>query len=352
MEPIRVIIIDDSAFMRKMITDILTSDHRIQVSAAARNGQDGLEKINKHHPDVVTLDVEMPVMDGMTALKHIMKENPLPVVMLSSVTGKGAEQTMQAIAGGAVDFIEKPSGAISLDIKKIKDEMIAKVLAASQVKLRQPKSQQYRPQQPAFVKTPPRQYKETMIVIGTSTGGPKALQQILTALPANFPAPILIVQHMPPGFTLSLARRLDSLSELTVKEAVCGEVIQKGCAYIAPGGYHMKVRSSGTNHIIELTEEKAKHGHRPAADILFESVAGISMNKIAIILTGMGSDGAAGFEKVRETDDQAVLIAEAEETAVVYGMPRAAVMTGTVNHVISLQQIADFIARLTGPNTI
>lgn len=346
MYPIRVVVIDDSAFMRKMIADILISDHRIHVVATARNGQDGLKKIKIHDPDVVTLDVEMPVMDGITALQKIMATNPLPVVMLSSVTKEGTAKTMQAMANGAVDFIAKPSGAISLDINNIKQEMITKVLIASQAKLTQTRIFK-NVQAPSVTQSLPQIHAKTIVTIGTSTGGPKALQQVLTDLPRDFPSAILIVQHMPAGFTKSLANRLDSLASIHVKEASHGEIIQNGSAYIAPGNYHMKIQPVGTAHTIELTQEDHRNGHRPAVDMLFESIATIKkVNKIAVVLTGMGSDGSNGMKCIRERDGQAVMIAEAEETSVVYGMPKAAVMTDCVNHIVPLPQVGETITNL------
>jgi len=342
MYPVRVLIIDDSAFMRKIIADMLNSNHRINVVATARNGKDGLEKIKIHKPDVITLDVEMPVMDGITALPKIMAKHPLPVVMLSSVTKEGAAKTVQAIAGGAVDFIEKP---ISLDIREMKQEIINKVLIASEAKLIRIKESESA-HAPFVSESLPRIYGKTIVAIGTSTGGPKALQQVLTSLPSDFPSPILIVQHMPAGFTKSLANRLDSLAHIQVKEAVHGEVIKNGVAYIAPGDFHMKTRSAGTAHAIELTKDLHQNGHRPAVDVLFGSIANIKINKIAVVLTGMGNDGANGLKMIREQDEKAVMIAEAAETSVVYGMPKAAVMTNHVDHIIPLPQIGETITKL------
>jgi len=343
--PVGVVVIDDSAFMRKIIADMLNSDHRIKVVATARNGKDGLEKIKTYKPDVITLDVEMPVMDGMTALQKIMAKHPLPVVMLSSVTKEGAAKTVQAIAGGAVDFIEKPSGTISLDLGEMKQEIINKVLIASEAKLiRSKESGSAHP--PFFLESLQRIFEGTIVTIGTSTGGPKALQQVLTSLPGDFPSPILIVQHMPAGFTKSLANRLDSLAHIHVKEAVHGERIKNGVAYIAPGNFHMKIHSAGTAHTIELTKDLHQNGHRPAVDVLFGSIANIKINKIAVVLTGMGSDGANGLKMIREQDEKAVMIAEAEETSVVYGMPKAAVMTNHVDYIVPLPQIGEIITKM------
>lgn len=346
MDPIRVIVIDDSAFMRKMVSGILDSDKRIQVIATARNGLDGLAKIKEMNADVVTLDVEMPVMDGITTLKEIMNTNPLPVVMLSSVTSEGATKTVQAISNGAVDFISKPSGSISLDIDKIKDEIIAKVIAAANVNVQKTKEAVNIPA-PAC---PPNvhNHARSIVAIGTSTGGPRALQRVLTDLPENFSAPILIVQHMPAGFTKSLADRLNTLASIHVKEAVHGELIMDKTAYIAPGNYHMKIRQVGISYAIELSEEKPLSGHRPSVDVLFESFANISsVNKIAVVLTGMGSDGSKGVQMLKKSDPSTVVIAEAEESCIVYGMPKATVQTNHANYVVHLHQVGETIGNLT-----
>ncbi len=343
MDQIRVLIIEDSAFMRKMITEILSSDDRIHVVGTARNGEDGLRKIKTLSPNVVTLDIEMPVMDGLTTLEKIMKTDPLPVVMLSSLTTKGADKTVLAISIGAVDFIAKPSGSISLDIDVMKDEIISKVVMASQTQVKKTSTTSTH----SFQVISPQRYNESIVTIGTSTGGPRALQQVLTSLPADFPAPILIVQHMPPNFTKSLAERLNTLSQIKVKEAVHGEVLQKGVAYIAPGDYHMKVRKVGTSLAIELTKEPQRNGHRPSVNVLFDSISELkSINKLCVVLTGMGKDGAEGIEQIKLTDKEAIVIAESEESSIVYGMPAAAVATKCVNQVVHLNKVGETINRI------
>lgn len=343
MKPIRVLIIEDSAFMRKMISEILTSDERIHVVGTARNGEDGLKKIQTLSPDVVTLDIEMPVMDGITALENIMKTNPLPVVMLSSLTSKGADKTVLAISIGAVDFIAKPSGSISLDIDVMKDEIISKVVMASQTQTDKTSTTSDH----SFQVISPQRYSDSIVTIGTSTGGPRALQQVLMSLPADFPAPILIVQHMPPNFTKSLADRLNTLAKIEVKEAVHGEVVRKGVAYIAPGDYHMKTRKVGTSLAIELTQEPPRNSHRPSVDVLFDSISDLrNMNKVCVVLTGMGKDGAEGIEQIKLKDKEAIVIAESEESSIVYGMPAAAVATKCVNQVIHLTKVGETINRV------
>lgn len=348
MKDVRVLVIDDSAFMRKVITDILSSDTRIKVVDTARNGAIGLEKIKQHQPDVVTLDIEMPVMDGMDTLRNIMEAHPLPVVMLSSVTDRGAAQTMEAMSIGAVDFVMKPSGPISLDMEKIKHQITEKVLAAAHVNQKETTKRQDITTMPL---TPQEQiYDKTIIAIGTSTGGPRALQQILTELPKHERIPpILIVQHMPETFTKSLAERLNLLAPIRVKEASHGDIITDNTAYIAPGNRHMTIHEVGFSYGIELTDNPPRHGHRPSVDTLFESLATLEcVNKIAFILTGMGSDGALGIKALKSRDTRALVAAESKESAVIYGMPKAAMKTGQVDMTVHLEDIGVFIGQLTG----
>lgn len=351
MQQIRVLVIDDSAFMRKMLTDILEKDPRIEVIGTARNGRDGINKIRQFSPDVVTMDVHMPVLDGIAALREIMRTTPLPVIMLSSNVGDGTESAIKAIEYGAVDFIMKPSGEISLNIETIQEEIITKIIAAKEATLSYPIMKNEKQcikmgRKPFF----PKQSKNsgTLIVIGTSTGGPRALQRVLTKLPSHFKWPILIVQHMPPLFTKSLANRLDSLTNIHVKEAVQGEPIQAGTAYIAPGDNHMTVEKVGTSYAIRLSQDPPIHNHRPSVDALFNSVAKLSQtNKIAVVLTGMGHDGAAGTQNIKRSDENAIVIAESEETSVIYGMPKAVYKTGIVDEVLPLDEIGNFLASLS-----
>lgn len=344
MEKLKVLIIEDSAFMRKMITEILLSDERIHMIETARNGKEGLKKIKTFSPDVITLDIEMPVLDGIDTLKVIMEETPLPVVMLSSLTSRGATQTIEAMSVGAIDFIAKPSGSISLDINDIKEEIIDKVIMAAHSNTTRKKKPITDP-----VKTMPKQQAHTksLVAIGTSTGGPRALQEVLRHLPKDFNAPILIVQHMPPNFTKSLANRLNTLSEIEVKEATHGEIIRKGVAYIAPGDFHMRVRKTGMALTIELTKSPLVNGHRPAVDTLFLSIAELErLNKIAVILTGMGRDGSLGLTEIKKRDKGAIILSESEDSSIVYGMPAAAAETGYVNQVLNLYKMGEAINNL------
>lgn len=347
-----MLVVDDSAFMRKLISDFLSEHPRLHVVGTARDGQEALQKIGQLNPDVVTLDVEMPVMNGLETLKHIMQKKPLPVVMISSTTTEGAENTILALQYGAVDFIAKPSGAISLDLYKIKDKMIEKVFLASEANLRTVKIKQ------KMSMLPQKQYskivvsernnaigKKKIIAIGTSTGGPRALQHVLTKFPATIDAPILIVQHMPKGFTKSLATRLDSLCNIRVKEAEDGEVIQKGTAYIAPGGNHLYVKRVGTSLAIHLDEAAPRNGHRPSVDVMFESLSAlIDYEKVAVIMTGMGSDGTAGLKQLKASGNTFV-VAESAESSVVFGMPKSAIAANVVDEIVHVDDIAEAVMR-------
>lgn len=372
----KALVVDDSAFMRKLISDMLNSHPEIEVVGIARNGKDAIEKIKVLQPDVITLDVEMPVMNGLEALQEIMDKCPTPVVMLSSTTKMGAENTMLAMSYGAVDFIAKPGGAISLNLHDVQDEIIEKVVYASEVqisKLRNVKNpvkmsafSGFSPVQPVEAiteKIPPlkkiSEFKKeineeipktgkTFVMIGTSTGGPRALQQVLTNLPKDFPAPILIVQHMPAGFTKSLADRLDGLSEINVKEAEDGEILMDGTAYIAPGGTHLKIKKMGSTYCASLDDnEKPRYGHRPSVDVLLESAADLSnLNFLTVIMTGMGHDGREGLKYLKE-NRYVFTIAESAETSVVYGMPKAIADAGLANIVVDLHRISNEIVRNT-----
>ncbi|WP_017471903.1 protein-glutamate methylesterase/protein-glutamine glutaminase [Amphibacillus jilinensis] len=350
MDKVKVLVVDDSAFMRKMISNILESHIKIEVVGTARNGQDALDKIDTLHPDVVTLDIEMPVMDGLTALSHIMKNKQRPVIMLSSLTKEGADKTLESMELGAVDFVTKPSGSISLNIKEKEAEIISKVLQAAHVKVTSIKPKSYHsPVIQSFNRDRKQRSKlngtdNFIIAIGTSTGGPRALQQVVTRLPADIPAPVVIVQHMPAGFTKSLANRLNNLSHISVREVTDGEWLEKGTAYIAPGGYQFRVVESSMGLKAKVTKEENRNGHQPSVDVLFESLAELNKQQLlSVIMTGMGTDGANGIIKMKEKKSNTIVVSEAKETCVVYGMPQAAEKTKLVDFVVELPSIADTI---------
>jgi two-component system chemotaxis response regulator CheB len=377
MSRIKVLVVDDSAFMRKTITDILSSSPDIEVIGKARNGREAFEKVIELKPDVVTLDIEMPVLDGLQTLGYIMSECPTPVIMLSGAESKHADVTMTAFEYGAVDFILKPSGNISLDMDKIKDDLIKKVKAASKVEthklgfipgngdnsgISMMEVREMRKKQKATDAAgtdltgrentePAKKSKDKkIIIIGTSTGGPRALQQVIPLLPRNLNASILVVQHMPAGFTKSLAERLDSQSGIKVREAVDGDIVKPGIVLIAPGDYHMTVRQEETNgktkEVIALIKSKKVQGVRPSVDVLLNSVAPIyGANSIGVILTGMGSDGTDGIRRLKSAGGR--VIAEDESTCVVYGMPRSIVEQHLADYVLPINKIAESITQIT-----
>lgn len=356
----KLLIVDDSAFMRKLITDFFSESKLIEVVGIARNGKDAIQKIKSLQPDVVTMDVEMPVMNGIDALKEIMAKTPVAIVMLSSTTQKGTESTLLAMEYGAVDFVAKPSGTISLDLHKIKEELVEKVENAANVSIIKMNSQlSGNKKTNIFIEVPTvtkpstlvksklkswNKQNKKMVLIGTSTGGPRALQEVITKLPKNIQAPVLIVQHMPAGFTKSLADRLNQLSEIEVKEAENGDILRNGYAYIAPGGYHLRLNRMGNVYTIVLDNmEPPRAGHRPSVDVLFEDNSKYNdFDKIAVIMTGMGSDGSSGLRKLEENGNVAA-IAESSNTCIVYGMPKAAIETNLVNEVVDLENIAQAI---------
>ncbi|CAJ35500.1 protein-glutamate methylesterase/protein-glutamine glutaminase [Methanocella arvoryzae] len=338
---IRVLVVDDSILMRTILTDVINVPGEITVVGTARNGLEGVEMAKKLSPDVITMDVEMPKMDGITAVRAIMKEKPTPVIMLSAMTQQGARETMSALSAGAFDFVPKPSGSISLDIDKVREPLLEKIRAACRVdrdKLRcltGDLPEKAKPMKANAVKA------RKLVVIGSSTGGPGALERVLTRLPGDLKAGILVVQHMPAGFTRSLADRLNRISEIDIKEAEEGDAILEGRALIAPGNYHMLIRK-GLSHLITLNQEPPVHAVRPAADVTMKSATKAFGDQIVgVILTGMGSDGAFGLKDIKDHGGRT--IACDQKTSVIFGMPRAAIELGCVDRVAPLGDIANEI---------
>ncbi|MCI3919005.1 chemotaxis-specific protein-glutamate methyltransferase CheB [Paenibacillus sp. TRM 82003] len=453
MPPYRILIVDDSAFMRKVVTDIVTGDAAFSVVGTASNGAEAIESVQRLKPDAVTLDLEMPVMTGLEALPVIMREAPTPIVMMSSSTKDGTIATIRALELGAFDFVAKPSGPNSMDLERVRESLLATLHAAvmdtkeqvverlqpppppsppmqpspsavpppsrsgaaipkpekpvvpgvksappvplpqaktkpqgksserprekpsekrsewplerpserpqpSKAPAREPTAlsprpaiadkalpQQQKPNKPTPARSAARPSTSRLVAIGTSTGGPRALQQVLTRLPAGFPAPVLVVQHMPAGFTKSLAQRLNTLCDIEVVEAEEGMEAMPGTAYIAPGGLHMTLRKEAGAYRIRLTNDPPRSGHRPSVDTLFESIASVpELDRTVVLMTGMGSDGAKGMKQLY---DQGVrrTIAEDASSCIVYGMPRAAVELGCVMHEIPLDRIATQITK-------
>ncbi len=346
---IKVLVVDDSALIRRILTDILNKEKKISVVGTAKNGKEALEKIEILKPDIITLDIEMPIMDGMTALKHIVSRYKLPVIMISTLSQEGAELTLEALDQGAIDFLAKPTNVFRLDQRDIKEEIIEKVKAASKLKpsiKRKTKNTMIK-NSPSMRTIKNNENFKTILAVGTSTGGPRALQSLLPDIPGNVNASIVIVQHMPAKFTKSLADRLDSISEISIKEAEDGDVLRRGCGYIAPGDYHMQIKDLNGKLTIKLNQKPKIMGLRPTVDILMESVASIPTHtKIGVILTGMGSDGAKGILAMKKNG--AYTIAQDQATSTVYGMPRAAFETGAIDDVLALDIIAEKLINKLG----
>lgn len=360
--PIKVLIVDDSALVRKTLTDSLAHDPEIQVVGTAVDPFIARDKIIQLNPDVLTLDIEMPRMDGLTFLRILMKQRPMPVIIMSSLTESGSDKALEAMQAGAVEVLSKPSGPLSAFEDGAK--LALKIKAAAQARLKAP----VQPPEPAAVAPSPkpagvapvrapiihsltapvtklapgtgRQYSPRhAILLGASTGGTEALKAVLTALPGDLPG-ICIVQHIPAYFSLAFANRLNELCKFEVREARTGDILHPGLALIAPGGKHMLMRWAGNHYTVELNEAPPVHHQRPAVDVLFDSAvrAGVAPYAMAALMTGMGSDGAAGLLKLRQSG--ARTIAQDEETCVVFGMPREAIRMGAAQQVLPLHQIA------------
>ncbi len=359
---IKCIVVDDSAFMRKSLAMMLESDPQIKVVATARDGKEGIEKIREFQPDLVTMDIEMPGMDGLTALGIIMKECPLPVLMVSSLTTDGAKSTLDALNLGAVDFIPKELSFVSLDIVKIKEELVSKVRSIVQSRSLQFRLQRIKtasqgvrdsanavkggtaaaahavPPRPAAPASITRRKDLRAVVLGISTGGPFALLQTIPKLPKDFPLGIAVVQHMPPRFTKSMAERLDGLSQVSVKEAEEGDALTPGRVLIAPGGQHLTFKHQGSEIVARITAEPVDTLYRPCADVMMLSAAqAINAPLLGVIMTGMGKDGLEGLRKIKKGGG--MVLAQNEETCVVYGMPKAAVDDGIADLVLPLEDI-------------
>lgn len=337
---IKVLIVDDSATARAAIKDILEADKEIEVVGIAPDAFVARDKVVELKPDVICLDVEMPRMDGITFLKKLMQYMPTPVIMVSSLTQKGAQTTLDALEAGAIDFVGKPHSNIYDGKNEIKDELIAKVKMAARTRVGK-----------VIAKTTPigdrlsyRALSETtdkVIAIGASTGGTEAIKDVLTRLPSNTPG-IIIVQHMPANFTKPFAERLNSLCAIEVKEAENGEYLGIGKALIAPGDFHMVLRRSGAKYFVEIGTGDKVSGHRPSVDVLFNSVAKTAgSNALGVILTGMGSDGARGLLAMKNVG--AKTLGQDEKSCVVYGMPRAAYELGGVEKQVDLQMMPETI---------
>ena len=355
-----ILIVDDSALMRRVVCDIIATDSRFHVEDMARNGLEALEFLEKKSYDAIILDVNMPRMTGLELLREMQNRHMhCRVMMFSTTTTEGARETMEALELGALDFIQKPDGVAGGGEEKFRERFLSilstvtrsyvtrttdKGIVRLGVSEGEKKAQSPKP----VLRTSVKIAGEKIVAIASSTGGPKALQSLIPKLPANINAPILLVQHMPAGFTKSLAERLDELSPVHVTEAVDGEKIQKGTVYIAQGGRHMKLHKEGASYILRYSDEPSREGVRPCANYMYESLMESGFAEVCCaVLTGMGADGTVGIKNLIEKKSVHI-IAQSEETCAVYGMPKSIVATGLVNEVLPLDQIADAIIKDVG----
>ena len=342
-ERIRVLVVDDSALMRKLIPAILARDSSIEVVGTAMDGAFALKKIEELRPDVVTLDLEMPRMDGIEALRLIMRRAPLPVVLFSTHSKQGGYSTFQALALGAVDFLPKPKDAAAGRLEQIADQLIAKIKVAKRAAGRKlppavVREEPVTPKKAHRAALPPRR----VIAIGISTGGPNALQFLLSQIPADFQSTLVVVQHMPEGFTEMFAKRLDECCALDIHEARSGDLLLAGRVLICPGNRHMMVRRMPRGDIAVLSDGAPVNGHRPSADVLFHSVAQeFGLTAVGVLMTGMGDDGAEGLGAIKAAGG--MTIAQSEDTCVVSGMPRAAILRGYANKTIPLDGLSAYL---------
>lgn len=339
-QPVRVLVVDDSALMRKLIPQILATDNAIEVVGTAMDGNFGLKKIEELKPQVITLDLEMPGMGGLDMLREIMRRHRLPVIVVSSHSTQGASVTLQALSLGAFDFVAKPTDVTSR-MQESGQELIAKIKAAAHSRGIQI-SDLPEPIRREKARSVSNRQATKVIAIGVSTGGPQSLQYVLSQLPADFPGCIVVVQHMPEGFTEMFARRLNECSALSIKEAQSGDALHGGRVLICPGSKHLKVKRLPLGDVAVLSEEARVNGHRPSADVLFKSVAEeFGSRGVGVIMTGMGDDGAHALGLIKAAGG--TTIAQSEQSCVVFGMPKAAIERGHAMRIVDLQNMASML---------
>lgn len=358
----KILVIDDSALMRRVLCDIIESDTRFHVEATARDGLEGFKLLVDNHYDAVVLDINMPKMDGLQLLRELQKcKVQANILMASTLTKEGAKETMEALELGALDFIEKPTNAVDARGNQFRNEFLRLIDVVSRVRIRRPVltrastvRQPVREPLPSVSHSKPVLKAKTalsgsrVVAIASSTGGPKALHEVIPKFPKNIDAPMLVVQHMPAGFTKSLAERLDTLSQVKVVEASEGEKLVKGTCYIAAGGKHMKIVKKGAEHFIHYSDEPPREGVKPCANYMYESLATCSYDAVACaVLTGMGADGSKGITALARSKKMYV-VAQDEASCVVYGMPKATAATGLTNEILPLNKVADAITKNVG----
>jgi two-component system, chemotaxis family, protein-glutamate methylesterase/glutaminase len=349
MRKIRVLVVDDSVVIRRLLTDVITSDPDIELAGVAANGRIALAKLPQLNPDLVTLDIEMPDMDGLDTLPELRKLYPkLPVIMFSTLTERGAISTLEALSRGATDYVTKPAnvGSVSVGIQRVKDDLLPKIKSLCRLDNNDAKPNAAAPRPPVTTLPSRPMQRCEIVVIGSSTGGPQALTAVLTKLPADFPAPIVVVQHMPPIFTNHLANRLNQDCALEVLEAKGGETLRPGQVLIAPGDFHLELQRQGLQVRTTTNRNPPENSCRPAVDVLFRSAAAVyGPQCLGVVLTGMGQDGLRGSQAIVEAGG--AVLAQDEATSVVWGMPRAVAQAGIAQRILPLNSVADELSRLT-----
>jgi two-component system chemotaxis response regulator CheB len=355
----RVLIVDDSAFMRKVLEEIIRTDPKMEVIGQAKDGRDAITLAASLQPDVLTMDLNMPRMDGLEATQHIMTQNPRPIVIVSSESRQGAASTLRALELGAIDFVSKPSSGIDLDMKKVGDELLRKLRMAAKVRVVRTaarhgagKSADTRTQAQATRDTGNLDARFPLVVIAASTGGPATLMRLMPHFPKDFPAAVVLVQHMPATFTSQLSVQLAEVTAIRVKEAEANEALRPGTFYVCPGSHHLRISLAGR---LKLADGPRISGYRPCADVTFESAAAYAgANLLAVVLTGMGNDGAQGVRSVKA--GRGWVLAQDEASSVIYGMPAEAIRTGAVDQVVGIEEMypaiekyVELISRSTEP---
>lgn len=338
----RVLIVDDSAYMRKVLEELIRSDPKLEVVGQAKDGREAITMAQSLQPDVVTMDLNMPRMDGLEATQHIMTQNPRPILIVSSESRQGAASTLRALELGAIDFVPKPSSAIDLDLKNVREELLGKLKMAAKVRVVRTAAR-HDPSAGVETKSQPPSTKEAancdarlpLVVIAASTGGPATLMRLIPRFPKNFPAAVVLVQHMPATFTSQLSMQLTEVASIRVKEAEANEPLQAGTIYVCPGSHHLRISLTGR---IKLDDGPRISGYRPCADVALETAAAYGgANVIGVVLTGMGNDGAAGVQAVKAA--RGCVLAQDEATSVIFGMPAEAIRTGAVDQVLGIEEM-------------
>ncbi len=338
----RVLIVDDSAYMRKVLEELIRSDPKLEVVGQAKDGREAITMAQSLQPDVVTMDLNMPRMDGLEATQHIMTQNPRPILIVSSESRQGAASTLRALELGAIDFVPKPSSAIDLDMKNVREELLGKLKMAAKVRVVRTAARhdpsagvEAKSQTPSMKEAANSEARLPLVVIAASTGGPATLMRLIPRFPKNFPAAVVLVQHMPATFTSQLSLQLTEVASIRVKEAEANEPLQAGTIYVCPGSHHLRISLTGR---IKLDDGPRISGYRPCADVALETAAAYGgANVIGVVLTGMGNDGAAGVQAVKAA--RGCVLAQDEATSVIFGMPAEAIRTGAVDQVLGINEM-------------